>query len=70
MMSPGARSMRTMSPRCESPLAKQGTICISLQRDGQCVPWGLRLVGGSDCGNTALIVQKVRVNICSFLHKN
>lgn len=34
-------------------------IKLTLQRDGQCIPWGFKLVGSVDTKSTPLVIQKV-----------
>lgn len=38
---------------------KLSEVAVTLERDGQHTPWGIRLVGGSDL-DTPLIITKVR----------
>lgn len=40
---------------------------VQLSRDGQCVPWGIKLVGGSDTGSHQFIVAKVSFSLVTSL---
>lgn len=66
----GIMSCPDMRPnsRCDSPV-RTGTFPLQLLRDGQCVPWGFRLVGGQDVQNSKMVIQKVCARLTQLIRK-